>query len=98
MTKAQEQRLEVAAAVGRTWTVSDWQTRFVEHPVLRCFGLQPVWQLVGDTPLTFGMRSDGQAHDGQGQPITLPAEGSIRRLTSAELAASTPLSPNIAAA
>jgi len=76
----QVKRLEDGYLNQRQWRFSDWQARFIHHPVLGWLGKRLIWSFEYDGQTQHGMYQKGQFINAQQQAITTIPSTAIVRL------------------
>lgn len=67
---AQRDRLEQLFLQERTWSFSDFRTRYLDHPLVGILGRRLIWRFSDGTEASDGIWLDGQILDDQDQPLS----------------------------
>lgn len=73
-------RLEAAMGTGRTWTLSELQTAFLDHALLGSLAIRLVWSVAGDgtdPPVTFRFAEDGTLAGPDDELVNLAPDAAV---------------------
>jgi len=74
---SQATRVERLLLDRRTWPVTVWRERYLDHRLMSHITRRLIWQTTGDSPIVFSS-VDRKLVDSSGQPINLPTNASVR--------------------